>query len=129
MFTIEEILKAHSNVKSGADFPKYISELSKLGVTSYEVFVSNGQASYRGGDGNLAQSPAKYQTLEIAGTTNIQKFAANLKAHQQGQSDYLTFCRHAAEAGVYKWVVSVMNMTCTYYDSSGAAMLTEDIPG
>lgn len=34
MFTIEQIKTAHSQVKSGADFPAYIQEIKKLGDTS-----------------------------------------------------------------------------------------------
>ncbi|MGF7024877.1 MULTISPECIES: DUF1398 domain-containing protein [Sphingobacterium] len=34
MFTIEQIEAAHSNVKSGADFPAYIRDIKKLGDTS-----------------------------------------------------------------------------------------------
>jgi hypothetical protein len=30
MFTIEQIDQAHSKVKSGADFPKYIQDLKNL---------------------------------------------------------------------------------------------------
>lgn len=41
MFTIEQIKAAHSKVKSGADFPSYIREIKQLGVTGYEVSVSD----------------------------------------------------------------------------------------
>lgn len=33
MFTVEQIKTAHSKVKSGADFPAYIQDIKKLGVT------------------------------------------------------------------------------------------------
>ena len=33
MFTIEQIKNAHAKVKSGADFPTYVQNLIKLGVT------------------------------------------------------------------------------------------------
>ena len=38
MFTIQQIKEAHSKVKSGADFPKYVHDIIALGVTSYETF-------------------------------------------------------------------------------------------
>jgi len=43
MFAVEQIEAAHFNVKSGADFPKYIQEIKSLGVTSFETWV-NGQS-------------------------------------------------------------------------------------
>ena len=33
IFELKEINEAHSKVESGADFPKYIQDLIKLGVT------------------------------------------------------------------------------------------------
>jgi uncharacterized protein YbcV (DUF1398 family) len=39
MFTLEQIKQAHSKVKSGADFPKYIQEIKILGgETDYFEF-------------------------------------------------------------------------------------------
>jgi hypothetical protein len=43
MFTVEQIKTAHGKVKSGADFPAYIQDIKKLGVTSYETFVTDGR--------------------------------------------------------------------------------------
>ena len=37
MFTVKEIHEAHAKVKSGADFPKYIQEIKKMGVKSFET--------------------------------------------------------------------------------------------
>ncbi len=45
MFTVEQIKTAHSKVKSGADFPAYIQDINKLGVASYETFVTDGHTS------------------------------------------------------------------------------------
>ena len=42
MFTVVQIKKAHSKVISGADFPSYIQEIRKLGVTHYEAYVTDG---------------------------------------------------------------------------------------
>ena len=42
MFTIEQITEAHSKVKSGADFPAYIQELKKIGVTHYVLGLCEG---------------------------------------------------------------------------------------
>jgi uncharacterized protein YbcV (DUF1398 family) len=46
MFTIEQITAAHSKVKSGADFPAYIQDIKKLGVTQYKSFVTDGHTDY-----------------------------------------------------------------------------------
>ena len=128
MFTVEQIKAAHSKVKSGADFPAYIQELKKLGLTYYETFVSDGRATYGGANGYTTNAAPKYETLAIAEVSNEKGFKADLKEHQEGKSDYLTFCKNAAKHGIEKWVVSLEEMTCTYYDKAGGKILVEEIP-
>lgn len=128
MFTLQEIKDAHSKVKSGADFPSYIQDLKNLGLGSYDTFVADGHAHYYGSDNYSIISEAKYEALAIAAKSDQEQFSAYLKIHQQGQSDYLTFCQHAAGSGVEKWTVDINVMTCTYYDLTGNVMLQEQIP-
>ena len=92
MFTIEQIKAAHSKVKSGADFPKYVQDLIDLGVEAYGTYVVDGHAEYFGKDGCQIKSDVKYSPLNAAEKSDSQSFIVRLKAHQQGQTDYLTFC-------------------------------------
>ena len=128
MFTLEQIRLAHSKVKSGADFPSYAREIKELGVYSYVSFVTDGHTDYFGKKGYQTSSQARYEQLAIADRSNIEEFIKELKDHQQGGTDYITFCRLSAKMGVEKWVVDITKMTCTYYDKSGGSMLIEDIP-
>jgi uncharacterized protein YbcV (DUF1398 family) len=128
MFQLTQIKDAHAKVKSGADFPTYIQDLIQLGVISYDTFVTDGHTLYTGTDNFNVQSEPKYTQLLIAQTCNAEKFKQYLQMHQQGQTDYPTFCNHAAETGVEKWTVDMAAMTCTYYDRSNNKMLEEKIP-
>ncbi len=128
MFTDEQIKEAHIKVKSGADFPTYIQDLKKLGVTYYETFVADGHTDYYGANDYKTTSPAKYEALAIAETSDEEQFKADLKAHQGGKTDYPTFCNDAAKSGVKKWAVCMDEMTCTYFDKSGSKILVEEIP-
>lgn len=128
MFQLSEIKEAHSKVKSGADFPKYIQDLIELGVVRYDTFVADGHTLFAGENNYQVQSEPKYAALTVANVGNAEKFKNYLKAHQQGQTDYPTFCVHSAETGVEKWTVDMNQMTCTYYDKSGNQMLEEKIP-
>jgi uncharacterized protein YbcV (DUF1398 family) len=127
MFTIEQIKAAHSKVKSGADFPAYIGDLIQLGVTCYETFVSDGHSLYLGRNGYQTVSDAKYTQLSVSDMSK-DHFQKELKAHQQGKTDYPTFCRMSADLGVEKWVVDTGKMTCIYYDKKGTELLKEIIP-
>lgn len=128
MFTIDQIKVAHSKVRSGADFPRYIQDLKALGVTGYETFVSDGHTGYHGNDNFTVSSPAKYDTLAIAENSDAATFERGLRDHQQGKTDYPIFCKMCAETGIEKWVVSINEMTCNYYDKAGNMILSEKIP-
>jgi uncharacterized protein YbcV (DUF1398 family) len=128
MFTLSEIQTAHSTVKSGADFPAYIQALKKLGVLYYETFVSDGHAVYGGNEEFKISSVAKYDVLDISTETSVSQFITDLKAHQQGKTDYKTFCNDCAKSGILKWHVCLEKMTCTYFDQAEAEILVEQIP-
>ena len=136
MFTLDQIREAHAGVKSGADFPHYIQDLIILGVQKYDIFVHDGHGEYFSADGDTLVSPPtlptgrqEYDTLTIADTSDAEGFTERLRAHQQGQTDYMTFCQDSANAGVEKWTVDTTAMTCTYYDTAEKMMLEEIIPG
>ncbi len=128
MFTTTQIKAAHSKVKSGADFPAYIQDLKELGVTHYETFVRDGHTEYYGTNEYKTTSPGNYDALEIANTPNAEQFKTDLIAHQQGKTDYPTFCNDAAKSGIEKWAVNMKKMTCTYLDKDGNNILEEHIP-
>lgn len=127
-FTIDQIKAAHAKVKSGADFPNYVQDLIKLGITHYDTYVRDGHTRYFGNEDHQVQSEPKYPALTIPSSGNGEQFKYYLKIHQQGQTDYPTFCSHAAETGVEKWTVDTVSMTCTYFDKAGNTMLVEQVP-
>ncbi len=129
MFTVEQIEKAHEKVKSGADFPKYIQEIKRLGVIAFETWVYDSHTEYFGRNEFRTASLAQYDRLAIDDNCNGEKFKQYLKSHQQGETDYFSFCKHCAETGIEKWIVSLETMTCTYYDKAKNKVLTEQIPG
>jgi uncharacterized protein YbcV (DUF1398 family) len=128
MFTIQQIKDIHAKVKSGADFPQYVQDMIALGVKSYDLYVHNGHAVYRGAEDYQIESDAKYDALAVSDNSNAEQFMRYLKTHQQGGTDYPTFCKHAAETGVEKWTVDMEAYTCTYYNKAGDVMLEEVVP-
>ena len=128
MFTLQQINEAHSKVQSGADFPKYMHDIILLGVTSFETFVFDNHTNYYGNDTYQITSTGLPETRSIANESNINQLKTDLKAHQQGKTDYMTFLIDCAKSGVEKWIVDMNKMTCTYYDVQGQAVLVEIIP-
>ncbi|WP_336513830.1 DUF1398 domain-containing protein [Pollutibacter soli] len=129
MFTIDQIQKEHQKVKSGADFPVYINSLKTLGVSWYQTWVFDGHTDFNGGSTERISSKSKYANLTIAESCNAAQFEIDLQTHQKGGTDYPTFCRQSADAGIEKWIVDLNAMTCTYFDKKGNTVLTENIPG
>lgn len=128
MFTLDQIKAAHSKVKSGADFPAYIHDLRQLGVVRYATFVNDGHTDYVGTGNFKTSSPGRSVDVAIASSGNASQFKADLKAHQQGKTDFPTFCSDCAKSGVEKWIVDLSKMTCTYYDLAGNEILVEQVP-
>lgn len=128
MFTIEQIHKAFGKVKSGADFPQFVQELKAIGVTYYDNFVADGNTRYYGTDNYVLQSEAKYPELTVTDVSSAEKLKHAISIHQQGQTDYPTFCRQAAEAGVEKWTTHMIEMTVTYLDKQENKLTVESIP-
>lgn len=128
MFTVEEIELALSKVKSGAEFPKYIQEIKGMGVTEFETWVNDSHTDYFGKNEFQTTSKPKYDALTIANKSDKDRFSQYLKIHQEGETDYFTFCKHCAETGIEKWVVDLDKMTCIYYDKAGNDILIEKVP-
>lgn len=128
MFTIEQIKEAHSKVKSGADFPAYIKDLKQLGVVFYETFVFDGHTDFYRNEHEYISSGSKYENLVIAENSNVEQFELDLKLHQQGKTDYPTFCGDCAKSGIEKWAVNIEKLTCAYYNKEGKEILIENIP-
>lgn len=129
MFTVAAIEQAHDKVKSGADFPKYIQEIKAMGVLGFETWVKDSHTEYFGANGFQTSSAPQYEHLSISATTDKDRFTSQLKIHQQGGTDYYTFCKDCAETGIEKWIVDLNLMTCTYFDQTGHEILVEQIPG
>jgi uncharacterized protein YbcV (DUF1398 family) len=128
MFTIDQIKEAHAKVQSGADFPAYIQDLIALGVKGYDTFVNDGHVEYFGADHFRVAATDTYDPITITASANKERFIEFLVMHQDGQTDYLTFCNHAAQCGIARWSVNIIEMTCTYFDQSDSAILIEKIP-
>jgi len=128
MFTIDQIQAAHSKVKSGADFPAYVQDLKSLGVTHYELMVEDGRTVYFGENNYTTSGKSKYPKKVISEISSPEKLKKALIIHQQGQTDFLTFCQQAADAGVEKWSTDLMNMEVIYFSKQGEKLVVEAIP-
>jgi uncharacterized protein YbcV (DUF1398 family) len=128
MFTIEQIHQAFNKVKSGADFPQFVQDLKGIGVIFYDNFVSDGRTKYYGSNGFSLNAESKYPEMQVNDMSSSDSLKQAISIHQQGQTDYPTFCKQAADAGVEKWRTHMIEMTVTYLDKKGEKLTVEPIP-
>ena len=128
MFTIDQIHEASASIKSGADFPQFVQDLKSMGVTHYDTFVSDGLTKYYDANDFVLVANAKYPEMPVNDLPSSNRLKHALLIHQQGQTDYPTFCKQAAEAGVEKWTTKVGEMVVIYWDKQGQPMVVERIP-
>lgn len=128
MFTIEQMKTAHAKVKSGADFPAYVREIKGMGLLRYDFMVGNGQTVYHGAEGFQTAALPIYPEKIISQDASADAVRKIITEHQQGKTDFSTFCQQVADAGVERWVVDTETMLCTYYDLSGNQLVAEPIP-
>jgi uncharacterized protein YbcV (DUF1398 family) len=128
MFTIDQIHEAFKKVKSGADFPQFVQDLKSIGVTHYDNYVADGRTKYYGTNDFTVDGETKYPSMAVNANSSADKLKHSISIHQQGQTDYPTFCIQAADAGVEKWTTHMIEMTVTYLDKQGNKLTVEPIP-
>lgn len=128
MFTLFQLKAAHAKVKSGADFPGYVREIKQLGLLHYDFQVRDGQIEYHGANGFQVNSDPMYAEKIISAQASPPAVRQIIAEHQQGKTDFLTFCQQVADAGVEKWTVDTQAMLCIYYDMKGNRLVAEPIP-
>jgi len=129
MFTQEQIKDAHTKAKTGADYPRYIRDLKKLGIHHYDYVVENGSNMYYDENGNYLITEAGNSIHRVVSDSAAPELLKKyILHHQEGGSDYPTFCLQAAEVGVERWTSDLEKMVCSYYDKKGNPMYDEPIP-
>lgn len=127
-FTAEQIKEAHSKVKSGADFPRYIQDLKTIGVLKYDHYLQPPKNVFYGQNDFTLTVDTFGPEVSIAEDSSKEKLQEALRIHQQGQTDFPTFSKQSAEAGVEKWISDLEAMSVTYVDKKGDVLVSEAIP-
>ncbi|HEY0245209.1 MAG TPA: DUF1398 family protein [Mucilaginibacter sp.] len=128
MFTDRQLKAAHSKIKSGVDFPKYVQEIKNLGLILHEFIVKDGTTIYYSEYRYSTSSLPMYEPLNIANQSSKELLQQAITQHRHGDTDFISFCKQAADAGVENWVIDTQKMVCIYYDLAGTNMITEPIP-
>ncbi|EMF49980.1 DUF1398 family protein [Streptococcus parauberis] len=126
MITKDAITKAQEEF-GGRNFPMLVQAFLDLGMVSNTVNIKDGKAIYNDKDDNQV-AMAAFQVEAVAENLDKDYFMQQLKLHQSGQTDFSTFCKDTADAGIYKWDVDLLVKTCTYFDLDDQMVYSEPIP-
>lgn len=127
MFTEDQVLAAHNQVKTGADFPKYIQTIKDLGLIKYEYWVVDGRTVYFGDAGYILNTGPKYLAIPITSPPTRGDLEHAITQRELGKTDFLTFCKQVADAGAAKWEIDTQKMQCTYFDNEDRVILSETV--
>ncbi len=128
MTTLTDIKGALSQIRTGADFPRYVQQLIALGVWSYETRLTDLSSTYQISDGSVIESPGMADALASANASDTEGLKRYLGVHQQGGSDFMTLRGQAATCGVVRWIVDTKKLSCSYYGADDEVILEEIIP-
>lgn len=126
-FKLSAIQQAHQQF-TGVDFPKLFMAFKDMGMTYNIVNIQDGTATYvHQSEDDIVTSSVK-SNHPVAPSSNQSIVQDVLTRHQQGQTDFETFCDEMAQAGIYKWHIDIQAGTCTYIDLQEQAIISELIP-
>jgi uncharacterized protein YbcV (DUF1398 family) len=124
-FTQKDLDRAHKGT-SRANVREYLATLFDLGVVSYTSYVSDGHSDYFDEDGNWISSPAVHEPYEVADEADRDAAQRAIDAHLRRETDYFTFSKQLAAAGVCTWVMDTIAMTCAFCSTSGQRLIVDD---
>ncbi len=125
-FTLSAIQQAHQQF-TGVDFPKLFKAFKDMGMT-YNIVNVDGTATYvHQSEDDIVTSSVK-SNHPVAQKSNKTIVSSVLTRHQQGQTDFETFCDEMAEAGIYKWHIDLKRALVLISTCKTKLYLSELIP-
>ena len=125
-FTLASIHEAHK-LYTGPEFPKLIREFKAMGMVINIYNLESGVVYYQNKTSERLEEKG-IEALKVSIKSDYSAAFTALKRNQTGESDFPTFCKEIAAAGICKWVSDLEKMTCTYYDKQENAVIEESIP-
>ena len=127
-FTEQDIGAAYAKTRTGADFPRLIQDLKRLGIVSYDHMLESGSNVFHGQDGQSVSLSNMGPSVPVNDQADVELLRKHISEHQSGLTNYATLCGLAGQAGVDKWTCDLLAMTCAYFDRSGRKLHVELIP-
>lgn len=110
-------------------YPKTFDAYAEAGVEGYECKIADFHTLFFGNGKSFKEvGPNFLEPLFPADKWDIEKLQTALKAVQKKETDYWTFVRQIAIAGVAYYRVDMAKRSVTYYGGAPGDAYTEQIP-
>ncbi|MEO3990576.1 DUF1398 family protein [Pseudocitrobacter cyperus] len=104
-----------------------IKELENQNIVFYVHFVSTGNVNLVDSDGGIRIIEGEYSVKRVNQRANEALIREASRRHFSGEIGYEEYCTRVANAGVYKWIVDIKQMTRKYVGLSDKVIFCEEI--
>lgn len=108
-------------------YPQLFAGLKAVGVKSYSVDVTKHTIEYREEGNSVVHSGPAGWNVKL-GAFNQNEVINAVRRSQRGETDYLTFLKEIAAAGVPRYYVSMAESTVSYFGAKPGDQYVEKVP-
>jgi uncharacterized protein YbcV (DUF1398 family) len=127
VFSLAEIDGIHERLGSASTLGAYLGALREVGASRSDSYLADGHTVYYGDGGHQVSTEPAHEVFPVAAVGDREVVVEQLRLHEQGMSSYVEMSRALAAAGVEKWTFDTHELTITYYDAAGLALLSEAV--
>lgn len=124
----EELIISIEKKSEGQAYPYLVKNLKAVGVDNYEVKVGSHKRTFTNINGDKLIVPGEFPEIDPAETFQLDAVKIAVKRSQDGLTDYSTFLKEIAEAGIHTYVADLAGMKVIYQGPNSEYEYEETIP-
>jgi uncharacterized protein YbcV (DUF1398 family) len=124
----EELIQQVDHQAKGLSYPQYVQKLKEIGVANFEVRVKNHNRKFTSQNGEDVLLTGDLPLVDCADNFNLEAVKEAVRRTQNGLTDYPSFLREIAAAGVHNYLADLGAMKILYLGANASDLYTEVIP-
>lgn len=124
----KEAIEAVEAAGPRESYGEYVRDMAKIGVSRYLVWVNKQDRIFYDENGNELRLAGTLPELKATDTFDSTKVFAAIRNTNIGKTDYPTFLKEIAEAGVFKYDADFKSRKIRYIGLKEEDYYEEDIP-
>lgn len=124
----EELIVSIEKNSEGQPYSYLVKNLKAAGIDNYVVKVGSHKRTYTNRNNDVLVIPGEFAEIEPAETFQLEDVKAAVKRSQEGLTDYPTFLKEIAAAGIHTYVADLTGMKVIYQGPNSEYEYEESIP-